>query len=75
MTYRKIRFSKDNQDYSIDCPSEANVYGLAQILDKGEAQDIKICTVYETFDDLYLQGRSTRNLPSVPPPQRQLDLF
>jgi len=72
---KKVRFTKDNEEYTIDCPPDANIYSLAKLLDDGGAEDIKTCTVYETLDDLYVQGRSTRNLPSIPSTQRQLELF
>lgn len=75
MIIKKVRFTKDNEEYTIDCPPDANIYSLAKLLDDGGAEDIKTCTVYETLDDLYVQGRSTRNLPSIPSTQRQLELF
>ena len=75
MIIKKVRFTKNNEEYTIDCPPDANIYSLAKLLDDGGAEDIKTCTVYETLDDLYVQGRSTRNLPSIPSTQRQLELF
>ena len=75
MIIKKVRFTKDNEEYTIDCPHDANIYSLAKLLDDGGAENIRTCTVYETLDDLYVQGRSTRNLPSIPSTQRQLELF
>ena len=75
MIIKKVRFVKDNEEYTVDCPPDANIYGLAKLLDDGGAENIRTCTVYETLDDLYVQGRSTRNLPSISSTQRQLELF
>ena len=75
MIIKKVRFVKDNKEYTVDCPPDANIYSLAKLLDDGGAENIRTCTVYETLDDLYVQGRSTRNLPSIPSAQRQLELF
>ena len=75
MIIKKVRFVKDNEEYTVDCPPDANIYSLAKLLDDGGAENIRTCTVYETLDDLYVQGRSTRNLPSIPSTQRQLELF
>lgn len=75
MIVKKIKFTKDDEEYSLDCLPNTDIYKLCKLLDTGGAENIRTCTVYETVDDLYLQGRSTRNLPSVSPPKRQLELF
>ena len=51
-----------------------SVYGTAQVLENGGATDIKIYSKGVLIDH-YIQGRSTRNLPGVPDPVRQLELF
>jgi hypothetical protein len=51
-----------------------SVYGTAQVLENGGATDIKIYSKGVLIDH-YVQGRSTRNLPSVSDPVRQLELF
>lgn len=75
MIFKKVKFVKDNEEYTLDCLPNTDIYKLCKLLDKGGAENIRTCTVYETVDDLYIQGRSTRNLSSVPPTQRQLELF
>ena len=75
MVLKKIAFSVQGEQYFIECKPKTNMYVLCKILDDGGAEEIKTCTVYETIDDLYVQGRSTRNLPSIPSTQRQLELF
>ena len=75
MPAKKIVVIKDNEEYKLDCLPKTDVYKLCELLDQGGAQSIRTYTVYETLDDLYVQGRSTRNFSDIPPTQRQLELF
>ena len=75
MPAKKIVFIKDNEEYKLDCLPKTDVYKLCELLDQGGAQSIRTYTVYETLDDLYVQGRSTRNFSDIPHTQRQLELF
>ena len=49
-------------------------YTYAKMLEGQGCTEIKIYLNGE-FVDHYVQGRSTRNLPCVPTPSRQLELF
>ncbi len=75
MMLKIIVFNLKDTEFKVTCPPEADIYSLCSLLDAGGAKDIKLYTTYETFDDLYLQGRSTRNLSSFPSTERQLELF
>jgi len=66
--------NKDGMSCSYNYSLNSSVYGTAQALESGGATDIKIYNNGVLIDH-YIQGRSTRNLPSVPDPVRQLELF
>ena len=76
MPTKKIEFSTEHGTYTLTCPPNVDVYSLCETVKQSTgASEIKIHTQYETLDDLYVQGRSTRNLSDIPASQRQLELF
>ena len=75
MVLKKVAFSVQGEQYFIECKPKTDIYVLCKVLDDGGAEEIKTCTVYETLEELYVQGRSTRNLSSIPTANKQLELF
>lgn len=75
MVNKTVSFIRQGVDYKVICPPESDIYDFCKMLDEGGAENITLHTTYETWDDLYVQGRSTRNLPDIPSAKRQLELF
>lgn len=74
MTYNIKWTSKAGKDLSYSYSLNSSVYGMAQALENGGSTDIKIYNNGVLIDH-YIQGNTTRNLPGIPNPVKQLDLF
>jgi len=74
MTYSIKWTSKTGEPLSYSYSLSSSVYGMAQGLDNSGSTDIKIYNNGVLIDH-YIQGCTTRNLPGIPDPVGQLDLF
>tara|TARA_B110000305_G_C19209443_1_gene525111 strand:+ start:136 stop:363 length:228 start_codon:yes stop_codon:yes gene_type:complete len=67
-------WKKEKHSTEIDTSVEDAVYSWCKELEASGVENITIYKEGALFDH-YIQGRSTRDVPSVPDTFRQLDLF